>query len=691
MRVRGSLFRRLDPWPPVGGGRLAAILLAFLAAHPLLLAADGADEESLPPPPTAALFPQAASGVVLSRVYAASARDNEFVEIVNLARDQADLAGWSLTDGEATVTFPLDAIVPPGARVVTTRNATGYAEDLLEPADFTWEAGPARRLEGGVLRLADAGDEVVLVDAAGTVVDAYVYGDSTYAGAGWNGPPARAPGRGEVAVRAVIDDTLLDRDDATDWDGIRDHRIGQSAFETTERIVAGPILAAVSPNDGADLVMSFLGSARGSIEVSVYTLTHEGIASVLAGAAARGVRVRVLLDGGPVGGLDEAAEPIASGLAWAGAELRWLRGATDVVKRYRYLHAKYAVVDGMRLLVSSENFGDSGFPLEGRTGNRGWTVALEDARLAADIRAVFEADFDPRRRDSIAAEPRPAWTPAEEVRVPPWSPGTDARTRRVRLLVGPDTALDPSGLLDLLASARDRIWIETFYIEETWRDARNPFLEAAVHAARRGVDVRILLDGSWWNDDPDAEGNDDLVGRLNERAGAEGLRLEARLVAPYGRVDSVHNKGVVVDGMTILVSSMNWAHASATENREVGLILEDPVVAARFEAALLADWTMADGEGFRIGDPAAVAALYAIVGVASFISLRKLRGTSKRLRPPARMGTRGRRGLLRRRGREVRLLPAELVAEPQARPRGGRRARRRRGAPRGRRGGPEGD
>ncbi|MGQ0798066.1 MAG: phospholipase D-like domain-containing protein, partial [Methanobacteriota archaeon] len=526
----------------------------------------------------------------------------------------------------------------------------------------------------------------LLVDASGAVADVYVYGDSSYAGPGWAGPAAPPTGRGEVAIRAAVEGVLRDHDDATDWDGLRDHRIGQSAFEAPGRTVTGPAIPVVSPRDGAGLVLSALHDARESIEVAVYTLTHEGIASVLAGAASRGVRVRVLLDGNPVGGLEDVSRAVASGVAWAGAEVRWLRGAGDVVKRYRYLHAKYAIVDGTRLIVSSENFGDSGFPGANEDGNRGWTVVLDDPGLASELRAVFEADFDPRRRDSVAHEPESVWTPSETGAIAPWSPPTEGRTRAARLVIGPDTTLDPDGLLGLLASARDRIWIEAFYIEETWREAPNPFLAAAVDAARRGVDVRILLDGSGWNDDPDAEGNDDLVDRLIERARDEGLRLEARLVAPYGRVDRVHNKGVVVDGGTVLVSSMNWAHASATENREIGLILRDPAVAAAFESALQADWSMAEDDGFRIDDPGVVAALYAIVGAASYVSLRKLRGTSKRLRPPGRMGTRGALRLLRRGGREVRLLPAQLVAQPHDGTGGGRRTRRRRGAPRGRRG-----
>src|SRR5207245_1702465 len=126
---------------------------------------------------------------------------DEFVEIGNPRPQSLDVSGWTLTDGEGTARFPLDSILPAGGRLLVTRNATSYSEDTLEAADFTLGAGDARQMEGDVLRLADAGDEVVLVDSAGTVVDVYAWGDSSYVDAGWTGRVAEGMGWGEIAVR----------------------------------------------------------------------------------------------------------------------------------------------------------------------------------------------------------------------------------------------------------------------------------------------------------------------------------------------------------------------------------------------------------------------------------------------------------------------------------------------------------
>ena len=193
--------------------------------------------------------------------------------------------------------------------------------------------------------------------------------------------------------------------------------------------------------------------------------------------------------------------------------------------------------------------------------------------------------------------------------------------------------------------------------------------------------MRILLDGSWASVEADAGTNDDVMARINGRARNGSVSLEARLLEPRGPIERLHNKGAVVDGRAVLVSSMNCALGSATENREVGLIVEDPSLAATFEAAFDADWDGRSTSGidaWRLEDPRALVALYAFVAVASAVSLRKLRARAKDIKPRARVRTRGASGArLRGRRGEVRLLPAELVAEPRAR--AGRRPGARRG------------
>ncbi len=347
------------------GPALSALVVALvLVSSPLLAGREAVPLRTPPLRPAPALFPLAeGTGVLLTRVYANAARDDEFVEIGNAGYEAIDMSGWSLTDGEARSTFPLDAIIPPASRLVVTRNSTSYTQDTLAIADFTFDRGDARPMEGGVLRLADTGDEIRLIDATGGVADAYLWGESSDLGVGWMGRPADAMGRGQIAVRASDRrGGWVDTDSAQDWEGFRRYRLGQSGFAPEAFEIRASLTAVLSPDAGDVPLLSFLSSARDTIDVTVYTFTSESIASLLADQARRGVRVRVLLDASPVGGVEDSEHRIIGGLLEADVEVRWLTGGNDVVKRYRYLHAKYVIVDGRAAWIGSENFGDAGFP-----------------------------------------------------------------------------------------------------------------------------------------------------------------------------------------------------------------------------------------------------------------------------------------------------------------------------------------
>src|SRR2546428_2635351 len=116
------------------GPALAALLAALVLAPSSLPA--GREADALPLRPVPAFFSAAdPDHILLVRVYANAARDDEFVEIGNPRPEPVDMSGWALTDGEATATFPLDAILPGGGRPPGARKATRYAEESSPGAD----------------------------------------------------------------------------------------------------------------------------------------------------------------------------------------------------------------------------------------------------------------------------------------------------------------------------------------------------------------------------------------------------------------------------------------------------------------------------------------------------------------------------------------------------------------------------
>lgn len=95
--------------------------------------------------------------------------------------------------------------------------------------------------------------------------------------------------------------------------------------------------------------------------------------------------------------------------------------------------------------------------------------------------------------------------------------------------------------------------------------------------------VRVLL-GDAYIDPTYAKDNTHTIQYLNKIADAEGLDLEASMVdsARHG-FDKIHNKGIIVDSQRVFVSSINWSNNSPTNNREVGLIIDNAEVARFYE------------------------------------------------------------------------------------------------------------
>jgi len=55
-----------------------------------------------------------------------------------------------------------------------------------------------------------------------------------------------------------------------------------------------------------------------------------------------------------------------------------------------------------------------------------------------------------------------------------------------------------------------------------------------------------------------------------------------------------HNKGIIVDGRIVLISSINYSDDSITENREAGVIIENEAIAQWYQEVYDYDWGLAD-------------------------------------------------------------------------------------------------
>ncbi len=543
----------------------------------------------------------AAGAYTLAEVCPDTWLSGEADEFFVLAGD-GPLDGVAVTDGEGTAAFP------PGAtghgRVVVARNGSAYA--LVHGALPDFELLDASPAPGMVrtkdLRLGNEKDELTLL-VRGAAVDRVSW------------PGDVDPRQGQVHFR-----------ENGAWDP-RVLMIGQSRLSAlTVPSVSGT--AFVAPDCSSDVLADLVASARESIVLNAYELTDPVLGEALVAARARGVDVTVLVEGGPVGGISSGEWAVLARLLEAGIPVRRIGSEGAAHARYRFDHAKYLVADDRWTLVTTENWKPAAFPPAGRQGNRGWGVVLDDPRVAAYFSEVFAADIGGSDIQPVATvRPGAIETPSERAYSPRFTPAPFGNAT-ITTVLAPDTAGE---VTSLIASARSSIAIEQAYITNESATGLQRYLAAAVEAARRGVEVRVLLDAAWFNTEDEAD-NDEQVALINRIAAAEGLPLEARLVDLEAHdLTKVHTKGVVVDGRRVLVSSINWNEASPSFNREAGVVVDDPGAGAYFLAVFDADWasganasTAAAGRGVdwtRVG----IAGLV-LVGVAVGLLVIKRRG-----------------------------------------------------------------
>ncbi|KAF5053266.1 Cardiolipin synthase B [anaerobic digester metagenome] len=515
---------------------------------------------------------------------------------------EGPLDGVSVTDGEGTASFP------PGSRgdgrVVVARNGTAYrlvhgSLPDFELQDVSPAPGMVRTKD---LRLGNDHDELALL-VRGTVVDRVAW------------PGDVRPRQGQVHFR----------ENGT-WDP-RVLLIGQSRFgPLTVSGVSGT--AFVSPDCSKDVLEDLVASARESILLNAYELTDPVLAEALLAARACGVQVIVLVEGGPVGGIPSGEWAVLARLLEAGIPIHRIGSGETAHARYRFDHAKYLVVDDRWTMVTTENWKPAAFPPSGQQGNRGWGVVLDDPRVAAYFREVFAEDIGGRDIEPVTTvHPGAVETPSGRGYAPRFTPAP-FRDATVTAVLAPDTA---DQVTALVTSARSSILIEQAYITNESGTRLQRYLSAAVDAARRGVQVRVLLDSAWFNTEDEAD-NDEQVALINRIAAAEGLPLEARLVDLQAHdLTKVHTKGVVVDGQRVLVSSINWNENSPSFNREAGVIVDDLATGAYFTAAFDSDW----GSGSDLSAAAARRGVdwqrigiagVVLVGVAAVVLVRKRRG-----------------------------------------------------------------
>jgi cardiolipin synthase len=324
-----------------------------------------------------------------------------------------------------------------------------------------------------------------------------------------------------------------------------------------------------------EAILAAIGQARGHVHAEYYIFepdrTGGHFRDALAAAARRGVDVKLLAD---AAGSSRLSRRFLAPLLEAGGRFAWFnpvlhRRLGQRIANFR-THRKIVVVDGLVGFTGGMNVcDDHSRAARGEAAWRDTHLRLEGSAVHG-LQATFLENW-------AFATRQEGWTGSLDELRRRYFPDDAGGGQPVQIVAsGPDQATPAihAVYFAAIAGARSRLWVTTPYFVPD-----EPLAAALASAARRGVDVRLLLPVATDSTLVDAAGrtfHDELL--------AAGARIHL-----YGP-PMIHAKTCVVDDELAIVGTANLDNRSMRLNFEVvaavygGPLLE--ALADRFEADL---------------------------------------------------------------------------------------------------------
>lgn len=292
----------------------------------------------------------------------------------------------------------------------------------------------------------------------------------------------------------------------------------------------------------------------------------EPVLEAVKAAAARGVKVRFIVDSAMMGESGKALPALKE----AGVQTRVVdfRKAIGGVQ-----HSKFFVVDGKEAFVGSQNFDWRALTQIHEIG-----VRIRSQKAAADLALIFEGDwalaggrapkkmFGKKKKAALtAAKPEKAVLNGGEVSY------SLAYSPSEYVPAGADT--EEGQLLKLLASAKRSVHGQVMnYALSGHGSPRWAGLDSAIRkAAARGVDVKLIF-ADWTMGGKGDRDIKALAKTDNISVKITSLPEHSRGFVPYSRVE--HAKYMTVDGDTAYITTSNWAPSYFHASRGVAVIIK---------------------------------------------------------------------------------------------------------------------
>ena len=341
-------------------------------------------------------------------------------------------------------------------------------------------------------------------------------------------------------------------------------------------------------SDLEQVILDFINAAEISIDLAVYDLDMESIATALAEAHNQGIKVRIVTDEDNLGTENQAAYSLLDQ-----HQVPWIDDTADGSKGSGLMHNKFIIVDQTRVLTGSTNFTHSGIHgdldeaghYQG-TGNVNNIVTIESPALAE----IFTNEFNQYWGDGPGGELDSKFG-LSKVDHSVQTIFTETDGIQIDVQFSPQSKTKYEGstletLENLFLSANERIYIAQFVF------SAQVLADAMQTRALTGTEVKGLGDRSFFyryfsefldltgesrfNDKGEYE-TDAATGHLNNPWNIPAEAYHA-IVSEH---DKFHHKFFVVDDK-VATGSHNASAAGAFANDDLVLIIHDEEIANKF-------------------------------------------------------------------------------------------------------------
>lgn len=372
----------------------------------------------------------------------------------------------------------------------------------------------------------------------------------------------------------------------------------RATLELVESVPVETTLDHPELRDAHDVWLEMIEGAERSLDFAQFYATSapgsrlEPIIDAIGAAAARGVRVRFLVDELFYAKESDTADRIG---ALRGVELRRFDARAHMGGVH---HAKFFVVDDESCFLGSQNFDWRSLTHILELG-----VRTDAPGVVAVLRDIFAEDWAlAAGKGRPPAAERPASYGSQE-----WAYYRGAATGVTPVVSPhgflPDDALwDLPRLVELIDGAKKRVRVQLMSYGTVDREGRYfDVLEAALRrAAARGVSVRLLV-ADWCKREKTIEGLQSLQALRGITVKLVTIPRWSGGFIPYARV--IHAKFLVVDGEVAWIGTSNWKRDYFHSSRNVGLIVRGKTISAALEGFFGQVW----GSGYAaIVDPGAL-------------------------------------------------------------------------------------